>query len=156
MLEPGQPAPDFTLPDADGQPVSLADLRGRPVVVYFYPRDDTPGCTRQACAIRDEWAAFQDLDAAVVGISPDTVGSHAAFRDRHGLPFTLLADPEAEVIRRYGAWGEKQMYGRRYEGVIRSTVLVDADGNVAAHWPKVSPKTHAERVLSELRELTAR
>jgi thioredoxin-dependent peroxiredoxin len=153
VLEIGEPAPDFQLPDADGEQVALADLRGRPVVVYFYPRDDTPGCTTQACGIRDDWDAFQDLEAEVIGISPDTVESHARFREKHDLPFTLLADPEKTVIREYGAWGTRKMYGRTSEGVIRSTVLIDGDGTVAAVWPKVRPKRHAEQVLDALAEL---
>lgn len=153
MLQVGDEAPDFALPDADGDTVRLSDLRGRPVVVYFYPRDDTPGCTTQACGIRDHWEQFRALGAEVLGISPDTVASHARFRDRHRLPHRLLADPDAEVIRRYGAWGTKRMYGREYEGVIRSTVLVGPDGRVAAVWPKVRPKDHAEKVLAALREL---
>lgn len=146
-VEKGQPAPDFTLPDADGKDVSLADLRGRPVVIYFYPKDDTPGCTRQACDIRDAWARFEEAGIAVLGISPDTVESHARFRDKYGLPHTLLADPDAEVIRRYGAWGTKHMYGREFEGALRSTVLVAPDGTVAEVWPKVKPDEHAEQVL---------
>jgi thioredoxin-dependent peroxiredoxin len=153
VLEIGEPAPDFSLPDADGREVTLSEFRGQPVVIYFYPRDDTPGCTKQACGIRDAWSEFTEAGAAVLGISPDDVGSHARFRDKHDLPHTLLADPDTEVIRAYGAWGKRKMYGRQYEGVIRSTVIVDAEGTVAARWPKVRPKEHADEVLAALSDL---
>lgn len=153
MLDAGTQAPDFTLPDATGSPVSLSDLRGQPVVVYFYPRDDTPGCTTQACGIRDQWEEFERAGAQVLGISPDDVASHAKFRTKYDLPHTLLADPDGEVLRAWGAWGIKKMYGREYEGAIRSTVLVDAEGMVARVWPKVRPKDHADHVLAALREL---
>jgi thioredoxin-dependent peroxiredoxin len=153
VLEIGEPAPDFSLPDADGREVTLSEFRGQPVIIYFYPRDDTPGCTKQACGIRDAWSEFTEAGAAVLGISPDDVGSHARFRDKHDLPHTLLADPDTEVIRAYGAWGKRKMYGRQYEGVIRSTVIVDAEGTVAARWPKVRPKEHADEVLAALSDL---
>lgn len=153
MLEPGAPAPDFTLPDQDGTEVSLTDLRGAPTVIYFYPKDDTPGCTTQACAIRDQWAEFEAAGAHVVGVSPDDVASHQRFAAKHDLPHRLLADPDRVAIEAYGAWGIKKMYGKEYEGVIRSTVLVDADGNVAAVWPKVQPKKHADQVLAAIAEL---
>jgi thioredoxin-dependent peroxiredoxin len=155
VLEVGRPAPEFTLPDQEGHEVALADLRGRPVVVYFYPKDDTPGCTTQACGIRDQWAEFEDAGAVVLGISPDDVASHGRFAAKHDLPHRLLADPDREVIQRYGAWGTKKMYGREYEGVVRSTVLVDPDGNVAAVWPKVQPKAHTDAVLGAIRDLAA-
>lgn len=155
MLEIGQPAPPFRLPDQDGTEVSLEDLRGQPVVVYFYPRDDTPGCTTQACGIRDHWAEFEAAGAAVVGISADDVASHAKFAAKYDLPHRLLADPDRVAIDAYGAWGVKQRYGKEYEGVLRSTVLVDGDGKVAAVWPKVSPKEHADQVLDALRDLEA-
>lgn len=153
MVEVREPAPEFTLPDADGREVSLSGLRGQPVVIYFYPRDDTPGCTKQACGIRDAWSEFTDAGAVVLGISPDDVGSHARFREKYDLPHTLLADPDGDVIRAYGAWGKRKKYGREFEGVIRSTVLVDGQGSVAAHWPKVRPKEHADQVLAALSEL---
>ena len=153
MLDEGTQAPNFTLPDATGSPVSLSDLRGQPVVVYFYPRDDTPGCTTQACGIRDQWEEFERAGAQVLGISPDDVASHAKFRTKYDLPHTLLADPDGEVLRAWGAWGTKKMYGREYEGAIRSTVLVDAEGTVARVWPKVRPKDHADDVLAAVREL---
>jgi thioredoxin-dependent peroxiredoxin len=155
MLEVGQPAPAFTLPDQDGEPVSLEGLQGQPVVVYFYPKDDTPGCTTQACAIRDQWAEFEGAGAVVLGISPDDVDSHARFAGKYDLPHRLLADPDRDVIQAYDAWGVKKMYGKEYEGVIRSTVLVGLDGEVAAVWPKVQPKKHADAVLQAIRDLDA-
>lgn len=154
MIEAGQPAPTFTLPDQDGQPVSLEDLRGRPVVLYFYPKDDTPGCTTQACGIRDQWAEFEAAGAAVLGVSPDTVESHARFAGKHDLPHTLLADPEREALAAYGAYGEKVLYGKTTVGVIRSTFLVDAEGTVAKVWKRVQTKTHADQVLKALDELS--
>ncbi|MFA9444101.1 thioredoxin-dependent thiol peroxidase [Egicoccus sp. AB-alg6-2] len=150
MLEAGQPAPDFTLPDQDGNDVSLSQFRGQPVVVYFYPRDNTPGCTTQACDIRDQWAEFEAAGAAVLGISPDPVESHAKFRGKYDLPHTLLADPDKTVMEPWGAWGEKTLYGKKSVGVIRSTVLVDGDGNVAKVWKRVQAKKHAEQVLAAL------
>jgi thioredoxin-dependent peroxiredoxin len=153
VIEAGQPAPTFTLPDQDGRPVSLEDLRGRPVVLYFYPKDDTPGCTTQACGIRDEWAEFEAAGAAVLGVSPDTVESHARFAGKHDLPHTLLADPEREVLAAYGAYGEKVLYGKTTVGVIRCTFLIDAQGTVAKVWKRVQTKSHAEQVLKALDEL---
>jgi thioredoxin-dependent peroxiredoxin len=150
MLELGAPAPGFTLRDQDGEEVTLADLAGQPVVVYFYPKDDTPGC-----GIRDQWAEFEEAGAVVLGVSPDDVASHARFTAKHDLPHRLLADPDRTVIDAYGAWGVKKMYGKEYEGVIRSTVLVGPDGTVAAVWPKVQPKQHADQVLAAIRDLAA-
>ena len=152
-VQAGDPAPDFTLPDADGRPVSLSSLRGRPVLVYFYPRDETPGCTTQACDIRDRWQEFVDGGVHVLGISPDTSAAHAAFRANHALPHTLLADPDREVLRAYGAWGTKKNYGREYEGVIRSSVLIDGDGRVVSVWKRVGAKQHAEQVLKAIAAL---
>jgi thioredoxin-dependent peroxiredoxin len=154
VVEAGQPAPTFTLPDQRGQEVSLAELRGRPVVIYFYPKDDTPGCTTQACGIRDQWAEFEAAGATVLGISPDTVASHEAFAGKYDLPHTLLADPERTVLEAYGAYGEKVLYGRTTVGVIRSTFLVDAEGTVAKVWKRVQTKTHADQVLKAIAELT--
>lgn len=154
MLEVGQPAPDFTLPDQDGEEVTLSALAGAPVLVYFYPRDDTSGCTTQACGIRDQWAEFEAEGAVVLGISPDPVDSHARFATKHDLPHRLLADPDRVAIEAYGAWGTKSMYGKEYQGVIRSSVLVDTEGRVAAVWPKVQPKPHADKVLDAIRALS--
>jgi len=151
--EVGQQAPTFSLPDQDGTQVSLEDLAGSPVVLYVYPKDDTPGCTTQACAIRDHWQEFQDAGAIVLGLSPDDVASHRKFATKYDLPHRLLADPDAEVIRAYGAWGVKKMYGREFEGALRSTTLIAPDGTVAAHWPKVKPADHAEEVLEAIRTL---
>lgn len=153
MLETGQPAPGFTLPDQNGEPVSLEDLRGSPVVIYFYPKDDTPGCTTQACAIRDQWSQFEAAGAVVLGISPDGTDDHARFVAKYDLPQRLLSDPDREAIDTYGVWGVKQIYGREIEGVLRSTVLVAPDGTIAAVWPQVKPKTHADQVLAAIAEL---
>ncbi|MFO7776843.1 MAG: thioredoxin-dependent thiol peroxidase [Nitriliruptoraceae bacterium] len=153
MLEIGDQAPDFTLLDQEGEEVALSMLTGAPVLVYFYPKDDTSGCTAQACGIRDQWSEFEAAGAVVLGISPDPVDSHRAFAAKHELPHRLLADTEKEVIKRYGAWGTKSMYGREYEGVIRSSVLIDTDGTVAAVWPKIQPKKHADAVLRAIGEL---
>lgn len=153
MLEAGTRAPQFTLKDQHGNNVALKDFRGQPVVIYFYPKDDTPGCTTQACGIRDQWAEFQDAGAAVLGISPDDVASHEKFADKYDLPHTLLADPDRTVINKYGAWGEKKLYGRVTEGVIRSTFLVDPDGKIAKVWKRVQTKTHADQVLKALTDL---
>ncbi len=153
MLQVGDRAPQFTLLDQDGEKVALRDLKGTPVVVYFYPKDDTSGCTTQACGIRDQWSEFEDAGAAVLGISPDPVDSHAAFAAKHDLPHRLLADPDRKVIKKYGAWGKKSMYGREYQGVIRSSVLLAPNGKVAAAWPKIQPKKHADAVLRAIRAL---
>jgi thioredoxin-dependent peroxiredoxin len=149
----GDEAPPFTLLDQDGQPWALGDQRGTPVVLYFYPRDDTPGCTTQACGIRDAWSDFARVGAVVAGISPDDQRSHARFAARHGLPHTLLADPEREAIAAYGAWGEKRRQGRTYEGVIRSSVVVDAQGRVAAVFANIKPAEQAAKALDALRGL---
>ena len=154
-LRPGDEAPDFTLTDADGREVSLSDFRGQPVIIYFYPKDDTPGCTTQACDIRDSWAEFEQFGAAVLGISPDSERSHQRFRAKYDLPHTLLSDPDHTVLIAYGAWGPRTAYGRTFDGVTRSTVLVAPDGKVAAVWPKVKASQHAEQVLTALRELQA-
>lgn len=153
MLEVGEEAPDFTLPDADGNEVSLAGLRGQPVVIYFYPWDDTPGCTTQACGIRDSWGEFADAGAEVLGISPNDVESHAKFREKYDLPHTLLADPDKQVISAYEAWGLRKAYGKEFEGVYRSTYLVDENGRIAAVWPKVKPDEHADQVIEAIRNL---
>lgn len=149
----GDTAPDFTLQDQDGDDVHLADLRGAPVVIYFYPKDDTPGCTTQACGIRDAWGKLQAAGAQVLGVSPDDVDSHRAFADKFDLPHRLLADTDHEVMETYGAWGEKKLYGKTVVGVKRSTVLVDADGTVAKVWKRATPKTHADDLLTTLAAL---
>ncbi len=152
-VEEGKAAPAFTLTDADGNRVSLKDLKGRNVVLYFYPRDDTPGCTKEACGFRDLWSDFQTLDTVVLGVSPDEADAHRSFVHKYGLPFTLLCDPGRKVMQKYGAWGEKTLYGRTTTGVIRSTVLIGRDGRVIKHWKRVAKaQTHPERVLAVLRE----
>ena len=151
MLEAGQAAPDFTLPDQDGNLVKLKDLRGQTVVLYFYPRADTPGCTTQACGIRDRRADYAATGARVLGVSPDEVAAVKKFADKFDLDFTLLADADHAVAEAYGTWVEKSMYGKKYMGVQRATFLIEADGKIAKVFPKVSPKTHDEVVLEALR-----
>ncbi|MEA2332904.1 MAG: thioredoxin-dependent peroxiredoxin [Thermoleophilaceae bacterium] len=153
MIDAGAPAPDFTLQDQDGQPVSLADQRGRWALVYFYPKADTPGCTAQACSARDHSADYEAANAVVLGVSPDPVADLRAFADKYGLAFTLLSDEGGEVAQRYGAWVEKTNYGRTYFGNSRSSVLVDPEGNVARVFPNVKPAEHDELVLGALEEL---
>jgi peroxiredoxin Q/BCP len=152
-INQGDPAPDFELEDQDGNPVKLSDLKGSPVVLYFYPKADTPGCTTQACGIRDRTAEYEELGAKVLGVSPDKPAKLRKFADKYELPFTLLADTEHEVADEYGAWVEKSMYGRKYWGNARTTFVIDADGKVAHVIPKVSPKTHDDEVLKLLGEL---
>ena len=155
-IEEGKAAPLFTLQDADGNKVALKDLKGKHVVVYFYPRDDTPGCTKEACGFRDHWQALQDADAVVLGISPDSEESHRKFREKYQLPFTLLADPERKVMTKYGAFGEKMMYGKKTMGVIRSTVLVGPNGKVVKHWRRVAKAAdHPRKVLEVLQAAVA-
>jgi peroxiredoxin Q/BCP len=155
MIAAGERAPDFTLPDQAGEPVTLSDLAGRPVVLYFYPKADTPGCTTQACGVRDHMSAYEESGAVVIGVSPDPVKAVKKFHDKQGLNFTLLADGDHAVCDLYGVWAEKSMYGRTYWGAQRSTFVIDPEGTVAAVIPKVSPKTHDDVVLAALAELTA-
>ncbi len=151
-IEEGKAAPAFTLKDAGGNKVALKDFKGRNVVVYFYPKDDTPGCTKEACGFRDLWQEIQDRDVVVLGISPDDGASHREFVDKYGLPFTLLSDPDRKVMEKYGAYGEKMMYGKKTIGVIRSTVWVGPDGKVKRHWRKVaSAAEHPAKVLDAIK-----
>jgi thioredoxin-dependent peroxiredoxin len=150
MVAEGEPAPDFTATTDAGERVSLSDFRGRPVVLYFYPRDDTPGCTTQARGIRDAYAEFERAGAVVLGISPDDEQKHVKFKEKYDLPFTLLADPEHEVAERYGTWGEKRYMGKTYWGVSRTTFLIAPDGTVAKILRDVKPDTHADDVLAAL------
>jgi peroxiredoxin Q/BCP len=150
MIEEGKAAPDFTLVADDGRSLSLKDLRGKRVVLYFYPRDDTPGCTVEACGFRDALADVSSSGAVVLGVSRDDTESHVKFKEKFHLNFPLLSDPDAKVHRTYGAWGKKMMYGKETEGVIRSTVLIDEKGRVLRHWPRVKPEGHAAEVLSAL------
>ncbi len=149
-LKVGDVAPDFTLLADDGTTVTLSALRGKAVVLYFYPRDDTPGCTTEACDFRDRHADVSGRGAVVLGVSPDAQKAHVRFKTKYGLPFTLLSDPERTTLGAYGAFGKKIMYGKEVEGVIRSTYLIDKQGKIAAAWPKVSVKGHADAVLAEL------
>jgi peroxiredoxin Q/BCP len=150
MVQEGKPAPDFELDNDAGEKVKLSDLRGKQVVLYFYPKDDTPGCTTQACGIRDAYGEFERAGAVVLGISPDDATSHEKFKDKYSLPFTLLADDGHTVAEQYGVWGEKKYMGRTYWGVERSTFVIDADGNVKKVMHKVKPDTHADDVLAVL------
>jgi peroxiredoxin Q/BCP len=152
-IEIGKPAPKFELPDQDGAAVSLAGLKGSWVVLYFYPRDDTPGCTVEACEFTEGLEAFAGLDAVVLGCSPDSPEKHQKFIAKHDLKVRLLSDPDHGVMEAYGAWGEKKMYGRTSMGVIRSTVLIDPKGRIAHHWPRVKAKGHADKVRQQLEEL---
>lgn len=149
----GSPAPSFTLASDSGEEVTLSDLKGSPVVLYFYPRDDTPGCTREACSFRDASTELQRLGAVVLGVSTDDVTSHANFRDKYQLNFPLLADPDHHVAEQYGAWREKNMYGKKSMGIQRSTFLIDADGNIAQLWKRVKVDGHDQQVLDALRTL---
>ncbi len=153
MIEAGKKAPTFSLKNQRGETVKLAGFAGRPVVLYFYPKDDTPGCTTEACDFRDSHRALEKAGAVVLGVSPDSEARHAKFAGKYELPFTLLADTEHEVAEKYGAWGEKSLYGRRYMGIIRSTFLIGADGRVARVWPKVKVNGHAAEVLDAVKAL---
>ncbi len=150
-LVEGKAAPAFTLEDAEGNMVSLKDFRGKKVILYFYPKDDTPGCTKEACGFRDDWALIQAAGATVIGVSPDNGERHRKFRDKYKLPFTLLSDPERTMMETYGAYGEKMMYGKKVTGVIRSTVLIDEAGKIIRHWPRVAKaEAHPAQVLEVL------
>jgi peroxiredoxin Q/BCP len=155
MIETGAPAPAFTLPDQDGNPVSLADYAGKTVVLYFYPKADTTGCTVQACGVRDHLPNYAEAGAVVIGVSPDPVKAVKRFSDKHALDFTLLADEDHTVCDAYGVWAEKSMYGRKYWGALRTTFVIGPDGVVAHVIPKVTPKTHDDEVLAALEQLAA-
>jgi peroxiredoxin Q/BCP len=155
MLDTGTTAPDFTLPDQDGNDVTLSALRGQTVVLYFYPKADTPGCTTQACGIRDHHADYDAMDAVVLGVSPDPVKKVKAFHDKFDMNFTLLADDAHEVAATYGVWAEKSMYGRTYWGNLRATFIIDAEGDIRHVIPKASPKTHDDEVLAALQAISA-
>ena len=150
MLEAGMIAPDFTLNDVSGRAVSLSDLRGKKVVLYFYPKDNTPGCTRQACAFAGAYSQFKDKGVEVVGISRDSVASHVKFAEKHGLPFILLSDPELEAIKAYEVWQEKKLYGKLSFGVVRTTFIIDENGVIETVMPKVKPDTNAAEILEML------
>jgi thioredoxin-dependent peroxiredoxin len=150
MVVEGEPGPDFTLVSDAGEEVTLSNLRGHPVVLYFYPRDDTAGCTKQACGIRDAWGEFERSGAVVLGVSPDSPKKHAKFREKYGLPFTLLADEDHSVSETYGVWVEKSFAGKKYMGVERSTFVIGADGTLTRVMRRVKPDTHADDVLAAL------
>jgi len=151
-VQEGKAAPAFVLPDADGKKVSLKDFLGQDVILYFYPKDDTPGCTKEACGFRDGWKELQKRGVVVLGVSPDSPASHEKFRAKYKLPFPLLSDPERKMMEKYGAFGEKMMYGKKVTGVIRSTVWIGPDGKVKKHWAKVAKaEAHPEQVLDALR-----
>ncbi len=151
--KPGDPAPAFALTADDGRTVRLSDLQGRPVVLYFYPKDDTPGCTKEACSFRDAWADVEDTGAAVLGVSPDGGASHQRFRRKYQLPFPLLSDPDHGVAEAYGAWGEKSMYGKKYRGMLRTTLVIDGTGTVRRVFERVKPEGHAQEVLAAIHQL---
>lgn len=144
------PAPDFELPDETGTPQRLSDYRGKPVVLYFYPKDDTPGCTKEACSFRDDYSEYEKAGVVILGISPDSPKSHAKFKEKYNLPFTLLADEEHQVCELYGAWGRKKFMGREYDGVLRTTYLIGPDGTILKVFPDVKPEGHSQEVLAAL------
>ena len=150
MLEVGTKAPEFTLLDKDGNPVSLTDFAGKKVVLYFYPKDNTPGCTRQACAFAEAYEEFKKINAVVIGVSKDSVASHQKFAEKHGLPFILLSDPELTAIQAYGVWQEKKLYGKVSMGVVRSTFVITENGMIEKAMPKVKPDTNAAEILEYL------
>mgnify|MGYP005847207667 CR=1 FL=1 len=155
LVDVGQPAPAFNLKDQAGKPHKLADFKGQWLVLYFYPKDDTSGCTKEACAFNASLPQLRKAGAAVVGVSPDDEKSHAKFATKYGLSFTLLADPDKDALQKYGVWQEKSMYGRKYMGVVRTTYLIDPKGKVAARWDKVSVTDHEQAVAAKLAELCA-
>lgn len=149
----GDNAPDFTLPDQDGKSHTLSDYTGGPVVLYFYPKDHTSGCTKEACGFRDDYSAYQEAGVTILSVSPDSPKTHTNFIAKHDLPFTLLADTERDVLKLYGAWGLKKMYGREYEGVLRTTYLIAADGKIAKIYEKVKPAAHSAEILADMEQL---
>ena len=149
-ISAGEPAPEFTLADEEGRMHSLSDYSGKPVVLYFYPKDDTPGCTKEACGFRDDYSAYEEAGVVILGVSPDTSKSHAKFKTKYELPFTLLADPDHDVLKLYGVWGLKKSFGREYEGVFRTTFLIGEDGKILKVFKKVKPAVHSAEILSVL------
>jgi peroxiredoxin Q/BCP len=150
LLEVGDKAPAFKAKTQEGDTVSLSDFKGKKVVLYFYPKDDTPGCTKEACSFRDGWSKFRKRGVAVLGVSTDDEKSHRKFAEKFSLPFPLLADPEKKIVTDYGVWGEKSMYGRKYMGTHRVTYVIDEKGKIAAVWPKVKPDGHADEILAAI------
>jgi len=152
-IQAGIPAPDFTLLDETGTPRRLSDYRGRPVVLYFYPKDDTPGCTTEACSFRDDYGAYEAAGVTILGVSPDSPKKHTRFKEKYHLPFTLLADEDHAVCQMYGVWGPKKFMGRSYEGVLRTTFLIGADGHIIQVFEKVKPDGHSAEILGALKEV---
>jgi peroxiredoxin Q/BCP len=152
LLAVGTKAPEFTTTDQDGQKRSLSDFKGKKVILYFYPKDNTSGCTKEACAFRDQFDVFRRLNVEILGVSVDGEKSHKSFAQKYDLPFTLLADPEKRLVEAYGVWGEKSLYGKKYMGTNRVTYLIDEAGNIAAVFPKVKPEKHAEELLGVLQD----
>jgi peroxiredoxin Q/BCP len=150
-IQSGITAPDFSLPDENGKSRSLSEFLGRPLILYFYPKDDTPGCTTEACNFRDDYSQYTQAGVSIVGVSPDTIQSHTKFKAKYGLPFPLLADPEHQVCELYGVWGTKKNYGREYQGVFRTTFLIDEKGKILRVFEKVKPAEHSEEVLAVLK-----
>lgn len=151
MLTEGTAAPEFTLVDENEKPHSLSDYRGQPIVLYFYPRDDTPGCTKEACSFRDDYSAYEEAGVTILGVSADTAKSHTKFKNKYDLPFTLLADIDHQVAEAYGAWGPKKFMGREYEGILRTTFLIDGEGKIIEVFKKVKPADHSQQVLQAFR-----
>lgn len=151
-LDVNMPAPDFTLPDETGTLRSLREFRGKPVVLYFYPKDDTPGCTKEACSFRDDYQVYAEAGVVILGVSPDSPASHARFKQKYNLPFKLLSDEDHQVCRLYGVWGKKKFMGREYEGVLRTTFLIDENGLIKKIFPNVKPEGHSAEVLAALRD----
>jgi thioredoxin-dependent peroxiredoxin len=151
VISAGKPAPDFTLQDETGTPRTLSDYRGKPVVLYFYPKDDTSGCTKEACSFRDDYSAYQDSGVVILGVSPDSPESHAKFKSKYGLPFTLLADIDRDVCHLYGVWGPKKFMGKEYEGVLRTTFFIDSQGSILKVFEGVKPANHSQEILEELK-----
>jgi peroxiredoxin Q/BCP len=152
-ISAGSPAPDFTLPDQDGRDHSLSDYQGRPVVLYFYPKDDTPGCTKEACGFRDDYSAYQEAGVTILGVSPDNSKSHTKFINKFDIPFTLLADTDRKVVKMFDVWGLKKQFGREFEGVLRTTFLIGGDGEIVKVFEKVRPANHSAEILAALEEL---
>lgn len=146
------PAPDFTLPDETGTPRQLSSYRGKPVILYFYPKDDTPGCTKEACNFRDDYSAYDKAGVTILGVSPDSPASHVKFKEKYQLPFTLLSDQDHQVSKMYDVWGPKEMYGKTYEGILRTTFLIDPNGEITKVFEKVKPAEHSAEILADLQK----
>lgn len=151
-IQPGEPAPDFELRDENGKLRRLSEYRGKPVVLYFYPKDDTPGCTKEACSFRDDYSAYENSGVTILGVSPDSPKSHTKFKQKYQIPFTLLADEGHKVSEEYGVWGKKKMMGREYDGILRTTFIIDENGKIKRVFENVKPANHSEEILANLKE----